>query len=66
MTYLQQSQQAGRHILPDLIRAFALFGIVLVNVAFFAFPGDATYHAGGLDTGADNTAFFCLKWLFSV
>lgn len=64
MTYLEQSQQAGRHILPDIIRAFALFGIVLVNVAFFAFPGDATYHAGGLNTGVDSSAYFISNGFF--
>ena len=32
MTYLEESQAAGREIFPDLARAWALFGIALVNV----------------------------------
>ena len=64
MNYLEQSQAAGRHILPDLVRAFALFGIVLVNVAYFAYPGEVTYHYGGLKTSLDSTAYFGVNALF--
>ena len=64
MNYLEQSQMAGRHIMPDLVRAFALFGIVLVNVAYLAFPGETTYHSGGLNSGLDNVAYFGVNALF--
>lgn len=64
MTYLEQSQAAGRHIMPDLVRAFALFGIVLVNVAYFAYPGEITYHYGGLNTALDKSAYFGVDALF--
>lgn len=64
MSYIQQSEKANRHILPDLVRAFALFGIVLVNVAYFAYPGDITYHYGGLKTVLDNAAYFGVNSFF--
>lgn len=64
MSYTTESQAAGRHILPDLIRAFAVLGIVLVNVAYFAWPGEVTYHDGGLITSLDATAYFGVNALF--
>jgi uncharacterized protein len=64
MGYLEQTAAAGRHVFPDLVRAFALFGIVLVNVAYFAFPGEVTYFYGGLETRADVTAAFSVDALF--
>lgn len=64
MTYLEQTAAAGRHVFPDLVRAFALFGIVLVNVAYFAFPGEVTYFYGGLNTSADIAASFTVDALF--
>lgn len=64
MSYATQSQAAGRHILPDLVRAFAVLGIVLVNVAYFAYPGEVTYHDGGLKTGLDNAAYFGVNAFF--
>ena len=36
MSYIEESQAAGRHVLPDLVRAFAVLGIVLVNIAYLA------------------------------
>jgi len=36
MNYLEENSRTGRVLLPDLVRAFALLGIVLVNVAFIA------------------------------
>lgn len=62
--YAIQSQAAGRHLLPDLVRAFALFGICVVNVAYFAWPGTLIYHYGGLNTGLDYGAFFGVNALF--
>lgn len=51
-------------ILPDLVRAFALIGIVLVNVAYFAYPADITYHDGGLKSNIDYLAYFGVNALF--
>ena len=62
--YAQQSAAAGRHIMPDLVRAFAVLGIVLVNVAYFAYPGEVTYHDGGLRTHLDNAAYFVVNSVF--
>ena len=64
MSYAKESQAAGRHILPDLVRAFAVLGIVLVNVAYFAFPGEVTYHDGGLRTGLDHASYFGVNAFF--
>lgn len=64
MSYLEDNSRSGRVILPDLVRAFALIGIALVNVAYFAFPGELTYHAGGLNSGLDNGAYFGVNALF--
>ena len=36
----------------------------MVNIAFFAFPGDEAYHAGGLNSGADDGAYFISNGLF--
>lgn len=64
MNYEQQSAAAGRHIFPDLVRAFALFGIVMVNVAYFAWPGAITYFYGGLNSSADIAASFGVDAIF--
>jgi hypothetical protein len=64
MSYTNESQAAGRHILPDLTRAFAVIGIVLVNVAYFAWPGEVTYHDGGLNKSLDHAAYFGVNALF--
>jgi len=64
MGYLEDNERNGRILLPDLVRAFALLGIVLVNVAYFAFPGEITYHAGGLQTAFDSAAYFGVNALF--
>lgn len=55
--------------MPDLVRAFAVIGIALVNVAYFAYPGEMTYHAetesgGGLSKGVDSAAYFLVNALF--
>ena len=62
--YAIQSAAAGRHIMPDLVRSFAILGIVLVNVAYLAYPGDVTYHGGGLETGLDTAAYFGVNAFF--
>lgn len=64
LDYAEQSAAAGRHLMPDLVRAFAILGIVLVNVAYFAYPGDVTYHGGGLNTGLDKAAYFGVNAFF--
>ncbi len=64
MSYLEDNERSGRILLPDLVRAFALLGIVFVNVAYFAFPGEVTYHAGGLHTALDSAAYFGVNALF--
>lgn len=65
MTYLEESKAAGRHIFPDLARAWALFGIALVNVAMFSYPMmKGGYHLGGLETGVDQAAYFGVDALF--
>ncbi|MEM9599848.1 MAG: DUF418 domain-containing protein [Pseudomonadota bacterium] len=64
MTYLEQNEAMGRHIFPDLVRAFALFGIVMVNVAYFAWPGPDTYSYGGDYSALDSAAIFTVDSLF--
>lgn len=67
MSYLQETRNAGRHIFPDLARAWALIGIALVNVGLFAWPGmKGGYAAGGLETGLDQAAFFGVNALFTM
>ncbi len=64
MSYTTESKAADRHILPDLVRAFAVLGIVLVNVAYLAYPGEVTYHDGGLNTQLDYAAYFGVNAFF--
>lgn len=64
MDYQTQNEAMGRNIFPDLVRAFALLGIVLVNVAYFAFPGEITYFYGGLNSDVDVAASFTVDALF--
>ena len=66
MSYIEESQAAGRHIFPDLARAFALIGIVLVNVGVIAYPMMAGYLEGGLETPLDESAFFAVLTLFMM
>lgn len=55
---------SSRQAFPDLVRAFALMGIVLVNVAYFAHPGEITYFYGGMNGPADAVAAFVVDALF--
>ncbi|MEM7491921.1 MAG: DUF418 domain-containing protein [Pseudomonadota bacterium] len=65
MSYLQETQDAGREIFPDLARAWALIGIALVNVAYFAYPfAGALYADGGMNTSVDFAAYFGVNALF--
>ncbi len=63
-SYEQESRAAGREVLPDLTRAFALFGIALVNVGVFAWPIYNGYAAGGLETMLDRAAYFAVGAFF--
>jgi uncharacterized protein len=63
-THTEVHAAQDRHVLPDLVRAFALFGICLVNVAYLAWPGTLTYHAGGLESAVDRAADFAVNALF--
>ncbi|MDJ0920163.1 MAG: DUF418 domain-containing protein [Henriciella sp.] len=64
MGYLEQSQATGRHIFPDLARAFALFGIAVVNVAIMSHPMMSGYAAGALNGSADYAAHFGVSAIF--
>ncbi len=50
-------QGPARAVMPDLMRAFALFGIAVVNVIGFAQPFTTGFYAGGLDQPGDQFAF---------
>lgn len=64
MSYIQETQDAGREIFPDLARAFALIGIAVVNVGIIAYPFMTSYAGGGLQTGGDEAAYFAVNALF--
>ena len=65
MTYLEETEASGRVIFPDLARAWALFGIALVNVGMFAYPMNlGGYAAGGLSSGVDVAATYSVNALF--
>lgn len=64
MSYLQETQEAGREIFPDLARAFALFGICVVNVGVMSWPMMTGYGETGLATDIDRAAFFGVNALF--
>ncbi|MEO1322576.1 MAG: DUF418 domain-containing protein [Pseudomonadota bacterium] len=67
MSYLEETKAAGRHVFPDLARAWALFGIALVNVGLFAWPAmKGGYANGGMETGLDQAAFFGVNALFAM
>ncbi len=64
MNYLAQNTKSHRVILPDLVRAFALFGIAVVNVAYFANPmGDYNF-TGSVDQPIDQWAFMAVNSVF--
>lgn len=56
--------QNDRAVMPDLVRAFALVGIALVNVAIFAWPMVTHYYDGALDQPADSAVFLGMTGLF--
>lgn len=55
-----------RVLLPDLARACALFGIAVVNVGLFAYPGAVGYGLGALASPLDRAAFFLVLALFAL
>lgn len=54
----------GRALMPDLLRAFALFGIAVVNVLGFSQPFATGFHEGGLEALVDQAAFLAMAGLF--
>jgi len=64
MSYLEETQAAGREIFPDLARAFALFGICVVNVGAMSWPMMSGYGEAGLASPVDEAAFFGVNALF--
>ena len=64
MDYLAQNAATHRHIFPDIVRAFALLGIVVVNVAFFAYPFPELYGYAGAMSAADEAAYFVVNAFF--
>lgn len=65
-SYVDDTAAAGREILPDLTRAWALFGIAVVNVGVLSWPMMSGYHDGGLTNAADYTAFYLVAGLFMM
>lgn len=63
---MAEAAQAGtdRALMPDLLRAFALFGIAVVNVVGFAQPFSTGFHDGGLSTPLDQAAYAGMAGLF--
>ncbi len=64
MNYTKDSSSAGRHIMPDLVRAFAIIGIALVNVGLFAYPLQMSYYDGGFQSRIDDWANFGVQSIF--
>ena len=64
MGYAEQSKAAGRHIFPDLARAFALIGIAVVNVGLISYPMLFGFLDGGLQIQADKAAFWTINTFF--
>jgi len=64
-SYAEDTSAAGRQVLPDLVRAWALFGICVVNVGVLSWPMMSSYHyPGGLTSGADEAAYWGVNALF--
>lgn len=55
---------AGRALMPDLVRAFALFGIAIVNVTAFSQPIASGFYGEALARPLDKAAFFGMAGLF--
>jgi uncharacterized protein len=57
---------SSREPLPDLVRAFALFGIAVVNVDYFAHATMGGVIAGAWDSPADRAAWWTVATLFML
>ena len=66
MSYLQDTQDAGRELFPDLARAFALFGICVVNVGVMSWPMMTSYADRAFVGPLDNAAFFGVNAFFAL
>ena len=55
-----------RAVMPDLIRAFALVGIALVNVLGFAWPVETGLPLEARSAGTDGAAYFTTHALFTM
>lgn len=55
---------SSRHPLPDLVRAFALFGIAVVNVDYFAHATAGGVIAAGWNTPADRLVWWIVASIF--
>ncbi|MBY9067649.1 DUF418 domain-containing protein [Hyphomonas sp. WL0036] len=53
-----------RSLTADLVRAFALIGIAVVNVFGFAFPASEVFQGSALETQSDKTAYLTVASLF--
>lgn len=61
---LDTSVAPARALMPDLMRAFALVGIAVVNVVAFSQPFYSGFFGSGLETGIDRAAFMGMATLF--
>lgn len=61
---MTRAAPSERAVMPDLLRAFALFGIAIVNVVAFSQPIALGFHDGGLDSPADKAAYGAMAGLF--
>jgi len=52
--------------MPDLVRAFAIIGIALVNVGYIAYSMEVSYFGGGIKSNADFLVHFLISAVFFV
>ncbi|MEM1286547.1 MAG: DUF418 domain-containing protein [Pseudomonadota bacterium] len=57
---------ADRALMPDYLRLMALFGIVVVNVQFMAFPSPNGFASATVQTSADEIATWLVGGLFTL
>lgn len=60
------SQQQGRAALPDLLRAAALMGIIIVNAVGFSWPLEDGYKTGAIQSHLDAAADISMAGLFML
>ncbi|MEO0606903.1 MAG: DUF418 domain-containing protein [Pseudomonadota bacterium] len=66
MSYLQETQESGRELFPDLARAFALFGICVVNVGVMSWPMMTSYTDRAFVSPFDDAAHFGVSAFFAL